>query len=412
MADGKQEQCRILLFTGSFPPGAGGSIEYISNIFSKLPVHSAVIHTGAPRHPHAAAFDRGFPQHVVRSEFIVHVLEEGKTGKINKFFSLFQLIASGFWMIARHRPDVVHIGEYNYSFIPAILGKLVFGTPYLIYTYAEEITYLSTHRARMALFRRAIHHASAIITVSDYTRNLLVQCGADARKITKVLPSVGDSKRVVPARERIEAVRSKYNLGARKVLLTVGRLEERKGHLSVIEALPALLDIVPELLYVVVGGGPFEQRVKDQVRLTGLGDSVIFTGRAPDEEVAALYELCNVFVMPHRQLANNLDTEGCPTVFLEAGAHGKPVIGGNAGGVTDAIIDGVTGFVVDGTNASLIAEKVLLLLGDQERATLMGTAGMSYVQTLTPERNAAIINDVNLALKKRHGHSTGRGSDD
>jgi phosphatidyl-myo-inositol dimannoside synthase len=390
--------CKVLLFTGSFPPGAGGSIEYISNIFSKLPAGSATINTGGSNTSQAREYDLAYPQNVVRRNFIVNVLDEAKSGRVRKFFGLFQWVFSGFWMIARDRPDVVQIGEYNYSFIAALLGKIVFKTPYVLYTYAEEITFLRTRPLRLRIFVCALKNASAVITVSEYTKNLLVECGAQPDRIFKVLPSVSEKKRRVVPTDEIDSIRDHYTLQGRQILLTVARLEERKGHLSVIDALPGILALYPDLIYIIVGTGPFEERLKKHVVLAGLSKNVVFAGRASDNEVAALYELCDVFLMPHRQLPDTLDTEGCPTVFLEAGAHGKPVIGGNAGGVADAILDNETGYIIDGTNPTHITEKVLALLGNPGLSGRMGDAGRRYVDSLRPENSAAIIAEINMSL--------------
>lgn len=400
--------CRIVLLTGSFPPGAGGSIEYISNIFHALPANCAVIQTGGAADPDAPAYDRTFPQRVERKNFIVNVLDEAKSGRISKFFGMFRWVGSALRLVARERPDVVHIGEYNYSFLAAIVAKYLYGTPYLLYTYAEEITYLTTRPARFVLFRLAIRHAAALVSVSDYTSGLLTACGADPAKITKILPSVGDSKRAVPPDDVIARVCAAYRLGGCRVLLTVGRLEERKGHCSVVDAMAAILKFAPETVYVVVGGGPFEAAIRDHVRCNGMEQQVRFTGRITDDEVAALYELCDVFIMPHRQLQHTLDTEGCPTVFLEASAHGKPVIGGNAGGVADAILDGKTGFIVEGTVPAAIAAKVILLLGDEKLSARMGAAGRAYAELLRPERSAALISTINAELRSGGGHGNGR----
>lgn len=91
--------------------------------------------------------------------------------------------------------------------------------------------------------------------------------------------------------------------------------------------------------------------------------------------------------MPHRELAGSLDTEGCPTVFLEARAHGKSVVGGRAGGVNDAVLHGQTGFIVDGKNAAVVVMAVETLLSDPNLARTMREAGREYVAALTPERN-------------------------
>jgi phosphatidylinositol alpha-1,6-mannosyltransferase len=184
------------------------------------------------------------------------------------------------------------------------------------------------------------------------------------------------------------------------VLLTVGRLVERKGHATVLAALPVILQSFPETLYVVVGTGPQEQKLKELALQAGLQDYVLFAGGVDDGELACWYEICDILVMPHRSLASSRDTEGCPTVFLEASAHGKPVIGGRDGGVADAILDGRTGFTIDGTDACKLAEKVCYLLGNPEAALEMGRAGRAYVSTLRPECSAAAIQRINEEVVK------------
>lgn len=391
--------CKVLLFTGSFPPpAAGGSIEYIYNIFSNLPPGSVIVNTSKSNAKQTKEFDLNFPQQVVRRGFIVHVLNETGTNKFKNIAGLFKWVLSGMWMILCERPDVVHIGEYNYSFIAALLAKKIFNTPYVLYTYAEEITYLSTRPLRLWFFQLALKNASAVITVSEYTKSLLIAYGAQPSVIYKVLPSVSERKRRVPPQEEIDGLRSKYNFQDRKILLTIGRLEERKGHLSVIEALPKILESIPTALYVIAGTGPFEARLKEQVLLSKLSQHVLIVGRVSDDEVASLYEVCDIFIMPHRQLPFTFDTEGCPTVFLEASAHGKPVLGGNAGGVADAILDGKTGYIIDGTDTGQISKRVIGLLQNRELSNALGEAGRKYVDKLRPETSAKAIDDINKYL--------------
>jgi phosphatidylinositol alpha-1,6-mannosyltransferase len=150
--------------------------------------------------------------------------------------------------------------------------------------------------------------------------------------------------------------------------------------------------------YVIVGTGPEENKLKEMVRQAGLQNSVLFTGEIENNELACWYEICDIFVMPHRELPETRDTEGCPTVFLEAGAHGKPVIGGRDGGVADAILHDHTGFIIDGTDASKVAESVCYLLKNPELTARMGAAGRAYVATLSPGSRAAAIQMINARL--------------
>jgi len=385
---------KIFLLAQSFPPpSAAGSVQYLSNIFGAFPPETVEVVTGNAQPSLAPRFDAGYPQRIHRFWFIQHVAYGYKTSKIARLieYALWPLVTA--WLLVRNNPKLIMIGEFNVTTIPALIAKRLLRKPYILFTYAEEITYFTTRPLYLRLLKKSLHHADAIITVSDYTSGILQELGADANRIYKVLPAVAYDK-AVAASPDVEALRRRYSLMNSAVLLTVGRLVERKGHASVIDALPSILHSFPNTHYVIVGTGPEEDNLKQRVQRANLQDKVTFTGVVENDELACWYEICDVFLMPHRMLHETQDTEGCPTVFLEASAHGKPVIGGKDGGVADAILDRTTGFIIDGTNTSQISECVSHLLQDPELATRIGAAGRAYVETLAPESRAAAIQQI------------------
>ncbi len=389
---------KILLFAQSFPPpSAGGSVQYIATIFSKLPPQTAVIVTGNAEPTLARQFDAGFPQRIIRYPFIAHVLRGHKMSKIARAREYLLWPITAGWLILRERPQVVHISEINAASIAALIAKKLLRIPYVLFAYAEEITYITTRPFYLHLLKKVLRNADVIVTVSEYTRGVLHELGANPARVHKILPAVGRDK-LVASSEDVEALRMKYSLSDKRVLLTVSRLEERKGHATVIEALPAILQSLPTSRYIIVGTGSMESKLKELVRCAGLQDYVVFTGEVDNQELACWYEICDVFVMPHRELHNTKDTEGCGIVFLEASAHGKPVIGGRDGGVADAILNEHTGFIIDGKDYAKLAETVCLLLKTPELAARMGAAGRAYVSTLGPESRAEAIQQINFHL--------------
>ena len=148
----------------------------------------------------------------------------------------------------------------------------------------------------------------------------------------------------------------------KRILLTVGRLaadERGKGHDRVIRALPALVAVDPDLVYLVIGEGDDRVRLEELARQTGVADHVRFTGRVPAAELADYYRLATVFVMPSHQ-------EGFGIVFLEAAASGLTPIGGNRDGSSDALADGVIGIGIDPESQDqLIAAIRRVLSGDK-----------------------------------------------
>src|SRR5665213_3596903 len=112
----------------------------------------------------------------------------------------------------------------------------------------------------------------------------------------------------------------------------------------------------------------------------GVRAAVRFTGSVPSAELPAHYDAGQVFAMPCRTRRAGLDVEGLGIVYLEASAAGLPVVAGRSGGAPDAVLDGETGEVVDGTDVGAVAAAIVGLLRDSDRATAMGTAGRVWVQ--------------------------------
>ena len=158
-------------------------------------------------------------------------------------------------------------------------------------------------------------------------------------------------------------------------------MAERKGHDIVLKALPLVLKSIPNLSYLIVGEGPYRTHLMELCRELKLDSVVTFIGFAYDEELVMYYNLCDVFVMPNREIFNSTDSvEGFGITFIEANACNKPVIGGRSGGAIEAVKDGVTGFLVDPQNENEVAEKIIFLLQDEELARKMGKDGRKRVE--------------------------------
>ena len=175
------------------------------------------------------------------------------------------------------------------------------------------------------------------------------------------------------------AIRAKHGLGERPVVVCVSRLVPRKGQDVLLRAWPLVLRAVPDAMLLLVGGGPYRSRLERLVDAAGVRRSVILTGSVPWTDLPAYYDAGNVFAMPCRTRAGGLDVEGLGIVFLEASATGLPVVAGNSGGAPDAVLDGETGFVVDGRSVESVADRVTTLLLDPARAQEMGKRGRQWV---------------------------------
>jgi phosphatidylinositol alpha-1,6-mannosyltransferase len=286
------------------------------------------------------------------------------------------------WQIYRqchtHRVQQIHCTKVLPEGFIAWALRQCYGLPYLLYAHGEEILIALTSRKLAWLLPRIYRGAAAIIANSRHTKTLLQELGIDASMIHVIHPGV-HIQSFCASPEAVQRIRQKHHLGVAPVLLTVGRMQRRKGQDMVIQALPRIRQSMPQVKYVIVGTG------EELISLTMLAeelkvqDSVVFAGHIPDQELAAYYAACDVFIMPNRQIG--CDIEGFGMVYLEAGAAGKPVIGGKSGGTDDAILDDVTGIRVDGNSSVEIANAVIDLISTPDKAKAMGAHGRQRVES-------------------------------
>src|SRR5262249_54142891 len=135
------------------------------------------------------------------------------------------------------------------------------------------------------------------------------------------------------------------NPTTRRILTTVSRLVWRKGHDTVLYALPHILEQMPNVIYRIVGAGPESKRLRNLTRALGLQAHVEFCGEVSDADRERLLHACDVFVFASRQTPT--DFEGFGIAVLEAMQHAKPVVITRAGGVPEIIEDGHTGLIVE-----------------------------------------------------------------
>jgi len=156
------------------------------------------------------------------------------------------------------------------------------------------------------------------------------------------------------------------------VLLHVGWFGPRKGQMDLINALPQVLEQVESACCVFVGEGKLWEQCKERVRELGVSDSVRFLGFRDD--VSDLMSAADVVVLPSY-------SEGLPRVLLEAGLMGKPVVSTRVDGIKELVIEGETGVLVEAGDHVALAEAMVVLLCDPDRAERMGDAARLRVLT-------------------------------
>jgi phosphatidylinositol alpha-1,6-mannosyltransferase len=356
---------RVLTLTPDYPPDPGGIQLLMHRVMSELP--DATPRVVAPGSEHAAEFDSRDGCSVRRAP-VPPGPHAARIAALN---------AAALDEARRFRPDVVVSGHIVTSPAARAVRRLL-GVPFVQYLHASELA------SRPRLAASAVKAADAVVAVSSHTRELALRAGADESTIHIIAPGVD-----APSASSDEVPRTG------PTILTVSRLAERyKGHDVVIRALPLIRASVPDARWVVVGGGPLEGALRDLAEASGEANAIEWTGVITDAERDSWFRQADVFVMPSRVQPGNTGGEGFGIVLMEAAAHGVPAVAGDAGGARDAVVDGVTGLLVDPTDHVVVAEAVCDLLRDPERARRMGRAGAERAAEFSWDKVAGRLREV------------------
>lgn len=356
----------LLISSIYYPPRTGGIAEIMAAVAGALGPDRVCCLTGVPLNGTALAADRRLRVYRRPAAFA--------RAKPIQALGWGMAIAE---IMARDRPSVVQLATAYEGYLGLWLRKWL-KLPYVTYAYGNEILDVVQADAWQRPLL-ALRHADRVLPISQFAADLVRKAGVREERIQVVYPGC-DVAAFRPLAPRME-LKEKL-LGARsrdRVILTVGNLVARKGFDMVIRALPRLRQTVPHVTYMIVGDGPCRVELEGLAMAAGVRDRVVFTGKIPNRELPEVYALSDVFVMPSREQRNACDVEGLGLVFLEASACGKPVVGGRSGGVPEAVLDGVTGLLVDPHDPEDIASTLARLLTDSELATRIGRQGRERV---------------------------------
>jgi phosphatidylinositol alpha-1,6-mannosyltransferase len=272
--------------------------------------------------------------------------------------------------------EKIHCGRCIPEGVTCLALKRLYRLPYLCYVHGEDVNTASCSREHAWLVRRVLHEAEFLIANSRNTKRILLDEWAVPASHVHVLHPGVDTEYFTPA-ERDSTVRDRLGWRGRPVILTVGRLQQRKGHDVMIRALSSIRQAVPDILYAIVGDGEERPRLAALVEEKGLAGHVQFHGEANDAELLECYQQCDVFVLPNRQVGK--DIEGFGMVLLEAQACGKAVVAGTSGGTAETMRVPETGRVVDCVEPGPLAELMTEMLADRTLLLRMGDAARSWV---------------------------------
>jgi phosphatidylinositol alpha-1,6-mannosyltransferase len=354
----------LLVLSELFLPTKGGTAIWAAEVYKRL--GGKEIHIVTADVPGAAEIDAAHPNtiHRLNLERVPWLRPESLAMYVRFFFKSLSLALT-------HRFDAVHaFRALPEGLVAWAVARLTFHKV-VIYAHGEELTTWGRGKKYQAM-RFALHHADCVIANSEYTRDELLKMGVAQDMITLIYPGV-DIKRFRPG---LPCDDLKKIIGLQpegKLILSVGRLQRRKGFDMVVRSLPELLGQGINVQYALIGIGEDMPYLKDLARELGVSDRVHLLGHVPADDLPRWYNACNVFAMPNREI--NGDTEGFGMVFMEAAACGKPAIAGEAGGTGSAIVNEATGLRVPGDSAEEICAALSRLLKDDQLAERWGRNG-------------------------------------
>lgn len=256
-----------------------------------------------------------------------------------------------------------------YSNLAGLLAGRLAGVPILVASRRDMGVYLG--RLDRLAERIAFRLADRVVVNAEAIRAELAGSGQVRPEKVVVIPTGVDLRRFDP--DGAAGPRPPWAWKGRAVGM-VAKFRRQKDQPTFLRAAERILAADPKVGFVLAGDGPSRESVERLARAMGLASSVRFVGAVPPDAMPAFLRHLDVAV-----LASN-GNEGIPNVVLEAMAMGKPVVASDTGGCREAVLDGVTGFLVPPRDPERLAEMTLRLLRDERAAARMGRAGRERVE--------------------------------
>lgn len=306
---------------------------------------------------------RYFPsrwEDLTHEEMAVDRLSRSLRHKIMPLGYLFFGAVAVLKLCRRRKYDVIHVHWPLPHALFGWLAKKASGARLVSTFYGAEVRWAK--HSRLPLLRGflswAVRKSDRIIAISSYTAGEVQSLINAPIELIPYTTGFSRKKGGRPTRQP-----------DRRIILTVGRLVERKGIRYLVDAIALLPeDLKAELL--IVGGGPLRESLEAYVRGKGLGAKVRFAGRVSEEELIGFYQNASVYVQP-AIFDSRGDTEMLGVVILEAMHHNLPVVASNVGGISDIVRHKETGLLVPEKDPQALAQAVNEILTNAKLRQMM-----------------------------------------
>jgi len=373
-------------------PGIGGSIQLFDALYGRhFPACDSVhiIAGGGDRH---GDLDARYPRPITRFDDARYPWMRPESAALYA-----RMTAATLAVVRREGIGFLHCGRVIPEGLVGLAIHRMTGLPFAVWVHGEDVSIYRRYAVKKRLMPLIFHASRAVFANSSFTQGRAALAGAPPEKLHIVNPAVDADAFAGPF--DTADLRARFGLDGRTVLLTVGRLTRRKGHDVTLEALAQLrpTGLLDRLTWLVLSDGEIEDDLKAQCTRLGLDDVVRWVGPVPAADLPRYYAVADVFVHPNRTLADD-DVEGFGMVFLEASASGVPVLGGRSGGVVDAVDEGRSGLLVDGTDVEAVAESLGRLIGDGDLRARLGEGGRAWARSFSWTAQATRVRAIAMGL--------------
>lgn len=389
-----------IVLSHDFFPMIGGAHAWLYEVYQRWPQPATLVtqRPSAAAHRSALdAFDRATPSlRIERTEAPIGVLD------LMRPPVLAALVVQARRLVRRTggEPSVLHLlRAFPEGAVGLLASWLSRGRVALVtYAHGEELI-VATSSRQFAWLARRVYARSRVVIVNSANTARLVHEICPAARVTIVHPGV-DVAKFAPT-GAAAAYRARWGFPEGTIVVgTLARMEPRKNQAAVLRAVARLRGRGRPVAAVIGGGGEERPALERLAGELGLGSAVHFAGVVPEADKASFYQACDVFALP--SVRSGLMIEGFGIVFLEAAASGVPSVAGSSGGERDAVIDGSTGFVVDGRDLDAVTSAIETLVADADRRASMRDAAIVWASehdwTAVVRRTLTALADAGLPV--------------
>jgi phosphatidylinositol alpha-1,6-mannosyltransferase len=245
----------------------------------------------------------------------------------------------------------------------------------------------------------AYGRSDLLIAISEKTKDIVLECGISPKRIEVIHNGANEQIFKKLNSTLVQNFKIEHGLTGKKVIFSSGALSDRKGQKIIVQSLPKVLEVLPEVVYVAVGLPNKKQELLELATELGVEKNVLFPGIVSNEELVLWLNACDLFTMTSVNV--NGDYEGFGIAVLEAALCGKTSLVSDNGGLVEAVLNNETGIVVKEGDINATAESLLdLLINNEKRKMLSENVSLHTQQTgiysvVSDKYNTLLTNLIN-----------------